>query len=202
MTAAPDWYDAARFPELRDRPPWVMEEMIEAQPQVVERIASEADAAPLALLLRRPGPHAVIGCGTGEHAAMGIAAILAEAGVQIAQRESFEALAEPQEGGSVTAVSHSADTWATVEALRAARARRSITGLITAVADGPGTAHADALLATPLEDRSWCHTVGYTSPLAAGMAVAAALAGGHAPAAALRRLLEGGIAQRPAVASV
>jgi len=33
--------------------------------------------------------------------------------------------------------------------------------------------HADAGLATPEVDRSWCHTIGYTSPITAGLALAA-----------------------------
>ncbi len=31
------------------------------------------------------------------------------------------------------------------------------------------------MLVTPLVDRSWCHTVGYVSPLLAGAAIAAGL---------------------------
>ena len=51
----PDWHDDS-FPELRPHPPWVMQEMIESQPPLLERIATESDTAPLALLLRVPGP--------------------------------------------------------------------------------------------------------------------------------------------------
>jgi glutamine---fructose-6-phosphate transaminase (isomerizing) len=173
MTAAPDWYDASRFPELRDAPPWVMQEMIEAQPELLETIATGADTAPLALLLRVPGPLAVVGCGTSEHAALAVAGILTEGGTAAVSRQAFEAALQPQQGGAVLGISHEAGTWATVEALEAARRAGSATGLITAVAEGRATAEADGVVVTPLVDRSWCHTVGYTSPIAAALAMAA-----------------------------
>jgi fructoselysine-6-P-deglycase FrlB-like protein len=49
------------------------------------------------------------------------------------------------------------------------------------------------VLATPEVDRSWCHTVGYVSPLAAGYALAAAASGGSADAAAAGRLVTAGL---------
>ena len=67
-------------------------------------------------------------------------------------------------------VSHEAGTEATLAALRAAEGRGARTVLITALPerapDGP------LVVPTPLRDRSWCHTVGYFSPLLALHAIA------------------------------
>ncbi len=62
---------------------------------------------------------------------------------------------------------------AALEAYRRAGAR---TCLITA--SGSSGAHriAELVYPTPLEDASWCHTVGYLSPMLAGAAIAASLA--------------------------
>ena len=135
MNDRPDWHTDA-FPELRAGPPWVMQEMIEAEPALVERIAAASgpggDPAALALLCRGDGPLAVVGCGTSEHGALGVAEMLREAGIAAISRQAFEASCEPQVGGAVIAVSHEGGTWATVRALRAARVNGSATGLITA----------------------------------------------------------------------
>ena len=50
-----DWH-TEDFPELRPHPPWVMQEMIEAEPALLEQIATTSDTAPLALLLKVSGP--------------------------------------------------------------------------------------------------------------------------------------------------
>ena len=70
-------------------------------------------------------------------------------------------------------ISHEGGTWATIEALEAARRAGSGTALITARGESKATEQADAVLVTPMVDRSWCHTVGYTSPIAATLALAA-----------------------------
>jgi hypothetical protein len=41
----PDWHTDA-FPELRPGPPWVMQEMIAAQPALVEALSPKAPACP------------------------------------------------------------------------------------------------------------------------------------------------------------
>jgi glucosamine--fructose-6-phosphate aminotransferase (isomerizing) len=192
-----DWYDPQHFPELRDSPPWVMQEMIESEPALAGQIvagAGAADPAALALLARGDGPLAVVGCGTSEHAALGVAEMLREAGVAALSRQAFEADCEPQRGGAVIAVSHEGGTWATVQALRTARAAGSATGLITAQPQSESTRHADAVLLTPAVDRSWCHTVGYLSPLCAGHSLAAAASGARADAAAAERVVAAGLA--------
>ena len=37
---ASDWYDPASYPELRSAPPWVMEDMIQAQVTLPEMLKS------------------------------------------------------------------------------------------------------------------------------------------------------------------
>ena len=192
----PAWH-TDDFPELRDGPPWVMQEMIEAQPGLLEEIASAVDTAPLALLARVPGALTVVGCGTSEHAALAVAEILSDAGTDARSRQAFEAALAPQEGGGVIGISHEGGTWATVEALEAARRAGSATGLITAVADSRATAEADGVVVTPLVDRSWCHTVGYTSPIAAGLALAA-----RPPAGVVGELAAAGVERREPAAAV
>ncbi len=191
------WYDPDHFPELRQAPPWVMQEMIESEPDLAARIVAGSgpggDPAALALLCKGEGPLAVVGCGTSEHGSLGVAEILREAGVDAVSRQAFEAHLEPQRGGAVIGVSHEGGTWATTRALESARARGSATGLVTARPESESTRHADAVLATPDVDRSWCHTVGYLSPLCAGYALAAAASGGTADASAAGRLVAAGL---------
>jgi glutamine---fructose-6-phosphate transaminase (isomerizing) len=201
MPERPDWLTDS-YPELREHPPWVMQEMIELEPDLVEQIVGGTDVAALALLARTAGPHHTVGTGTSEHGAMGVAQMLTEAGIPTTTMESFEASLDPPGSGSVITVSHSGDTWATVEAMRAMRAAGASTGLITAVPDSEATRHADAVVATPQEDRSWCHTVGYISPLAAGAALAAAATGTRADAGEARRLVGDGVARRDAATAL
>ncbi|MGZ4482098.1 MAG: SIS domain-containing protein, partial [Gaiellales bacterium] len=201
MTERPDWLEDW-YPELRPAPPWVMQEMIEAQPELLESIARGSDTAGLALLLRGPGPHATVGCGTSEHGSLAVAEMLTETGTPVASRQAFEAAVDPQRGGGVIGISHSGGTWATNEALKAARGAGSATGLITAVPAAPASTLADAVLATPLEDRSWCHTVGYTSPIAAGLALAATVSASPVPSGAVRSLVAAGMPARAQAAEV
>ena len=61
------------YPELRDGPPWVMEEMIEAEAGLAEPIAAAAGADAIAAAVTRAAsagePIVVTGCGTSEHGA-------------------------------------------------------------------------------------------------------------------------------------
>ena len=191
LAAAPDPFDYLPMPEVRAGPPWAMAEMIAAEPGLVRRIAdrvtADGSAAALAGALRDTAgagqPVFVTGCGTSEHAAMGAAMILRDAwrraglpawGPVAAQ--AFELAQEPPGSGLVIGVSHEGGTAATIAALDAARASGARTALLTASAASPAAAAADVVLATVEMDRSWCHTVGYVSPMAAAAAVAAALA--------------------------
>src|SRR3954467_8575753 len=185
------------FPELRAHPPWVMQEMIEAQPVLLERIATASDTAALALLLKVDGALTVVGCGTSEHAALAAAEILTEAGTPAGSRQAYEAALDPQQGGAVLGISHEGGTWATIEALEAARRTGSSTALITARGESKATEQADAVLVTPMVDRSWCHTVGYTSPIAATLALVA-----RPSRACVEGLVTAGVSHRAAVTAV
>jgi fructoselysine-6-P-deglycase FrlB-like protein len=142
----------------------------------------------------------VTGCGTSEHAAQGAAEVLREAwraaglaGPGPAAAQAFELALDPPRGGLVIGVSHEGGTAATIAALDAAMAGGARTALITASAGAPAAATADVLLATVEMDRSWCHTVGYVSPMVAAIVAADLLAGRTPDGAALGRRLRDGI---------
>jgi hypothetical protein len=70
------------FPELRSGPPWVMEEMIAAQPALIEQLlqspppATDEIAGRIGETLQRNQPVVICGCGTSEHAAQAVAALI------------------------------------------------------------------------------------------------------------------------------
>ncbi|HEY3333586.1 MAG TPA: SIS domain-containing protein, partial [Candidatus Limnocylindrales bacterium] len=192
LAPAPDPWDSLPMPAVRDAPPWAMAEMIATEPAIAARIArrmvGDGSAAALAAAVRAAaasgGPVIVTGCGTSEHAAMGVAAILRDAwrsaglaGWGPVAAQAFELAQEPPSDGLVIGISHEGGTAATIAALEAARGRGARTALITGSAGSPAAALADIVLATVELDRSWCHTVGYVSPLVAATAAAALLAG-------------------------
>src|SRR5690242_17510545 len=93
-------------PELRDGPPWAMEEMIDAEPGLVEPVLGLPAAADLAGWIGEAAAArrrvVLVGCGTSEHAAMGGAEMLREAlgaGAvpAVVARDAFEAALDPQE---------------------------------------------------------------------------------------------------------
>jgi glucosamine--fructose-6-phosphate aminotransferase (isomerizing) len=196
-----DWH-TDDFPELRAGPPWVMQEMMASQPELTAAILSAGDpaAAAIADAARTAAgagrPVIVTGCGTSEHAAHGIAALLAAA-LPAAERPSVRALPalsatlDPQPGLCI-AVSHDGGTRATLLALEAAARAGAETAAITAKPAGSIPQAAEHVLVTPRADRSWCHTVGYTSAISAGAAVAARLGlAGVTPGAAADALAGG-----------
>ena len=208
LAGAPDPWDYLPMPEVRGGPPWAMAEMIAAEPglvgRIVGRVTADGSAAALAGALREAAaagqPVIVTGCGTSEHAAMGTAAILRDAwrraglpGWGPVAAQAFELAQEPPHAGLVIGVSHEGGTAATIAALEAARAAGARTALLTASAGAPAASAADIVLATVEMDRSWCHTVGYVSPMAAAVAVAAALEGTGPDAAALASRVGAGI---------
>src|SRR5262249_7091496 len=132
-----------------------------------------------------------------EHAALAAAEILSEAGTPATSRQAYEAALVPQQSGAVLGISHEGGTWATIEALEAARARGSATGLITAGGDRKATSQAHGVLVTPVVDRIWCHTIGYTSPIAATLALA-----GQPGAGAVGELVAEGVSRRDPAAAV
>ena len=170
------------MPELRAGPPWAMEEMILAEPGLVAPILASSEALEAAEWIRETETVVVTGCGTSEHAAMAGAALLGARA-----RDAFEASLDPQAEGVLIAVSHEAGTAATLAAMRTTDAR---TILITANPDAE--TGADLTIPTPLVDTSWCHTVGYVSPLLALTAIA-----GAADESTCTRVIEGTLALRP-----
>ncbi|HET7678119.1 MAG TPA: SIS domain-containing protein, partial [Candidatus Limnocylindrales bacterium] len=143
------------------------------------------------------------GCGTSEHGALARVEILADAldavGLggapgAVAAAQAFEASLAPQRGGLLVGVSHEGGTTATNAALAAGRAAGARTALVTVGAGSPGAALADIVVATGEMDQSWCHTIGYLSPLLAASAVGAALTGGDPQPVLVRALLAAGLA--------
>jgi glucosamine--fructose-6-phosphate aminotransferase (isomerizing) len=192
LTPAPDPWDYLPMPALRDGPPWAMAEMIAAEPalaaRIVRRVLADGSADALAVAIRETasaGRQVVVtGCGTSEHAAMAAAALLTDAwrraglpgpGPRAAQ--AFELALDPPDGGLVIGCSHEGGTTATIAALEAARAHGSRTAVLTASRGAPVTAVADIVVETVEMDRSWCHTVGYVSPMVAAAVAADRLAG-------------------------
>ncbi len=178
----------------------------------LEAPARETPAGRLAAAVRdalhEGTPVAIVGCGTSEHAAMAVAEILAEAASRgvirgagqpwsIIPRQAFEASLRPQRGGLVIAISHEGGTAATVAAVTAALARGARAGVITASAGSPIAQLAGTVVETREVDRSWCHTVGYLSPIVAAVAIGAALTGEgtEADPSAVRGLLRAGLDQ-------
>lgn len=145
-------------------------------------------AASVRRVLETGEPVVVVGCGTSEHGAQAFAEIVADAAARaqisgagrpgaILARQAFEATQTPQRGGLIIGISHEGETAATLDALRAAAAHGARTAAVTVSAASPIGALAREVLATGEIDLSWCHTVGYLSPILAAAAVGAALTG-------------------------
>jgi fructoselysine-6-P-deglycase FrlB-like protein len=197
-----DWYDPAVYPELRSAAPWVMEDMIEAQVMLPEALGNSlASSAPRLVEMSRAAasagePIVVSAVGTSGHSARAVALILngamgesaVAAGPAEARESADEALA-PRRRGLCIAISHGGLSTSTVRSLAAAREAGAKTALVTAAGDTPARDIADVVLVTPLRDKSYCHTVGYTSPMLAGFYLASAYRQEEFPAAGLGRYL-------------
>ena len=217
LPGPPEPWASTEMPSRRDGPPYHMTDMIRAEPALARRLlarlaAPGSAAATLAAAVRSVAaggrPIVVVGCGSSEHGALATAEILRDAaravglpsavgagGVPVAV-QAFEAALEtglPGPGGLVLAISHEGATWATNRALEAARAAGSTTALVTVSAASPAAGLADIVVATDELDQSWCHTVGYVSPILAAAAVGAHLSGTALDAAAAAGLLEHGL---------
>lgn len=209
-----DELPADYVPELRLHPPWLMEEMVEAEPDLVQPILRQTGpAAAIAEHIRTAWasghPITVSGCGTSETAAIAIAGLLNDSlpsgssgHAAVIPRQAFEAALEPWPEGYFLGISHEGGTRATMLAMDAARRVGARVGLITARSKSPGVSHADDVFVTPRIDRSWCHTVGYVSPMLAGAAIAEANAPGGIDPAALESALKMLLAVRPAAQAV
>ena len=186
------------MPTPRPASPYAMTEMIEAEPAMAERLARRLAAAPATTALAHALTDAarahrsitVTGCGTSEHAAMATAAILADAlGSAVRPAQALEYTRAPH-AGLLVAISHEGGSWATNEALAAARGAGATTALITVSDRSPGAALADILVTTEEQDQSWCHTVGYLSPIVVAASLGGILRGTALDPAAMRALLQ------------
>ncbi|HEX2626178.1 MAG TPA: SIS domain-containing protein [Candidatus Limnocylindrales bacterium] len=186
LPGPPDPWAETEMPSRRDGPPWHMTEMIEAEPalsqRILDRLAADGSARQLAQVARQHAdaghPVLFVGCGTSEHGALAAAAVIGEAldavAVPAASVQAFEASLMPMHGGGlVVGISHEGGTWATIQALEHARAAGMTTALITASRRTAAAQRADIVLETLEIDQSWCHTVGYLSPIVAAVEVAA-----------------------------
>jgi len=210
LPGPPEPWRASSTPSTRPGPPYLMTEMIAAEPAIAERLLNRlADpagpAARLADLIRSTAkagaPIVVTGCGTSEHGARGFAEIVRAALGEDAPEpaliavQAFEAALEPQAGGLLIAISHEGATWATNRAIRSAHDAGAQVALVTVSDRSPGAAASDLVLATEELDQSWCHTVGYLAPLLSAAAVAAHLSAQPIDPAAVRQLLAAGLDQ-------
>ena len=218
-----DWH-TDEYPELRSGPPWVTEEMVAAQPALARTmLESQPDgiatvAAAIRDAARAGEPVTVVGCGTSEHGAMAIAALLDEAlgGAKRSSgetadrswppaaiaRQSLDAAERPQRGGVCIGVSHDGGTRATTLALEAAAAGGALTALVTNRPGGSASQPAEHVISTPVHDDSWCHTVAYTSSILVGALLGRELGLPVPGAATAERLLRAGIDRRPAAAAL
>ena len=216
LASAPEPWDYLPMPRIRPGPPWAMAEMIAGEPALAVRIGrrllGDGSAGALADAVRTAtgagGPLLVTGCGTSEYAALATAAILGEAlraaggeGAGPVAAQAFELAQDPRAGGLVIGVSHEGGTAATIAALEASRARGARTALVTASAGAPAASAADIIIATRELDTSWCHTVGYVSPIVAAAVVAGLIAGNAPEPARLRERVAQGIEAAHAAAA-
>jgi fructoselysine-6-P-deglycase FrlB-like protein len=204
LPGAPDPWASSDMPALRDGPPWAMTEMIAAEPALAGRLVRRLQADPalgqVSAAIREAVaaglPVTTTGCGTSQHGALAVAALVADAGGGAADRvravQAFELAGRRPSGGPVIGISHEGGTDATNEALRRSGGRDGNTALITVGDRSPGAALARHVLATGEQDQSWCHTVGYLSPLVAGACLHAALRNAEVDAEAVERQVAAG----------
>jgi fructoselysine-6-P-deglycase FrlB-like protein len=220
LAAAPDPWTSTTQPSVRPGPPYHMTDMIAAEPYLARRILTRladpagpaaALAAAVVATARAGRPIVVTGCGTSEHAAIGSSEILREAlrevglaaepGAVLAA-QAFEAALDPQLGGLVVGVSHEGGTAATNRSLEVAKAAGARVAIVTVTRRSPGGRLADIAVETGEMDASWCHTVGYVSPLLAATAVAAHVTGRPVDPDAAGELLAAGAADERAAEAI
>jgi fructoselysine-6-P-deglycase FrlB-like protein len=169
-----------------------MTEMIAAEPALTARLVRRLGEDPaldrvaglVTDAVRRGVPVTTTGCGTSEHAALVLAALLEDALASTSQPSTIRAvqafeLAGREPMGPVIAVSHEGGTAATNAALERAGGKSGPTALATVSDRSPGAALASVVLTTGEQDQSWCHTVGYLSPIVAAACLRSALTGGE-----------------------
>jgi fructoselysine-6-P-deglycase FrlB-like protein len=184
-----------------------MTEMIAAEPalaaRLVHRLSADPPLARVASAIREAAgdgrPITIAGCGTSQHAALAIAALirsgLTDAGLRddgVWAVQAFELGSRSIGDGLLIAISHEGGTEATNQALAEAGGRGGRTALITVSDRSPGAALAHDVVTTGEQDQSWCHTVGYLSPIVAGACLHAAIAGVPLSADAVQRQVGAG----------
>jgi len=207
LPGPPDPWASTDMPSRRRTPPFHMTEMIAAGPSVARRIIErgarvDSEAAQLAEAIRaavaRGTPVTVTGCGTSEHGALAAVEIIREAlGPEsahlVTSAQAFELALDPPAHGLVVGISHEGATTATNAALAATRAARVRTAVITVDGRSPAASLADLVVSTDELDQSWCHTIGYLSPIAAAASVAATLTGASLSPSGIETLVAGGL---------
>ena len=207
LPGPPEPWAYAPTPSRRDGPPYHMTDMIAAEPavarRIIARVAASADGAALAAAVRAAvgagTPIVVTGCGTSETAAMGIVEILRDAlsaagsrGATVRSEQAFELALDPPTGGLVIGITHEGGTGATNAALRAARDAGARTAVLTVSRRSPAGGIAEIVVETGELDQSWCHTIGYVSPMLAATAVGASVSGREVDADCVAAFLAAG----------
>jgi glucosamine--fructose-6-phosphate aminotransferase (isomerizing) len=207
LPGPPDPWAYASAPSWRDGPPYHLTDMIAAEPgvarRIIERLTDDSSVARLADLVRSAitsgAPVVITGCGTSETAAMGMVDILRDAtrssghpDAVVLSEQAFELAQDPLARGLVIGVSHEGGTSATNAALKASRAAGSQTAVVTVSRRSPAGQFADVVLETCELDQSWCHSVGYVSPMVTAAVAGARLTGTALDGDAVAGLLEGG----------
>ena len=109
------------------------------------------------------------------------------AGPRPVAAQAFELALDPPASGLVIGISHEGGTAATNRGARGVPGGRSADGRSSRCPTGRRARPSPTSSSTTDElDQSWCHTIGYVAPLLAATAVAAALRGEAADAAAIR----------------
>src|SRR5438132_13847850 len=156
LPGAPEPWAASSMPLLRPAPPYLMTEMIAAEPalaaRLAQRVAHDPTVGAMLDALRDAAdgmqPITTTGCGTSEHAAMAVAELLADViGPQQAHlvraRQALDIVREPQAGGLLIGFSHEGGTWATNQALARSRQAGARTALVTVSLRSFGAAVAE-----------------------------------------------------------
>lgn len=207
LAGPPDPWAYAPTPSWRDAPPYHLTDMIAAEPSVARRIvgrlAGDSSVSAMAEAIRSTiaagEPVVVTGCGTSETAGLGMVEILrgavrasGQADAVVLSEQAFELAQDPLARGLVVGVSHEGGTGATNAALRASRAAGARTAVVTVSGRSPAGQYADIVVETGELDQSWCHSVGFVSPMVAAAVAGAQLTGRALDGNAVAALLTAG----------
>ena len=188
---------AVEMPPFRSRPPYVMSEMIAAEPALAERLVRRLAKDERSNSSSRRDPRRGRRGPSDRHDRLRDVRARRDGDRRAASRGARPAgrprgslgpgaraaRAARSAPGSSLAVSHEGGTHVTNEAIRAARAAGRDDGADhRRAADRPARPSPSTWSCTEEQDQSWCHTVGYLAPLVVGRR-----AGGEAAPVAGRR---------------